>query len=137
MYMKMKQIYRFTYQVKCIQYWSELAKSMRYGHFTVDTIEERHYAHYSIRKFKVCNRKVWIIEKKGQQISKTKPKVLQKISKIQFASVLHLNQMEVMYMNIYIYRNIRSDSYINIIIRCGLTMGFPIHCRWLYFTTMC
>ncbi|XP_078328937.1 receptor-type tyrosine-protein phosphatase T-like isoform X1 [Crassostrea virginica] len=44
-------------KVKCIQYWSEPAKSMRYGHFTVDTIEERHYAHYSIRKFKVCNRK--------------------------------------------------------------------------------
>ena len=47
---------------------------MRYGHFTVDTIEERHYAHYSIRKFKVCNRKVWIIEKKDPKICKTKPK---------------------------------------------------------------
>ena len=36
---------------------------MRYGHFTVETIEERHYAHYYIRKFKVCNRKVWKIKK--------------------------------------------------------------------------
>ena len=34
------------------------------------------------------------------------------------------------YMNTYIYRNIRSDLYINIILRCGLTMGFPIHFLW-------
>ena len=51
---------------------------MRYGHFTVDTIEERHYAHYSIRKFKVCNRKVWIIEKKGPTNKQNKTKSLAK-----------------------------------------------------------
>ena len=57
---------------------------MRYGHFTVETIEERHYAHYSIRKFEVCNRKVLIILKRTKKYAKQNQKILQKISKIYF-----------------------------------------------------
>nr|XP_022306729.1 receptor-type tyrosine-protein phosphatase T-like isoform X1 [Crassostrea virginica] len=44
-------------KMKCIQYWPELSKSMTYGHFAVENLEERHYACHSIRKFKVCHRK--------------------------------------------------------------------------------
>ena len=60
--------------MKCIQYWPELSKSMTYGHFAVENLEERHYACHSIRKFKVCHGKVMIIEKEYQDKPKPKKK---------------------------------------------------------------
>ena len=47
---------------------------MNYGHFAVENLEERHYACHSIRKFKVCHRKVMIIEKEYQDKPKPKKK---------------------------------------------------------------